>query len=219
MTMAKYLTKYNVLINQIDLHQVINDDEFIEQATKWTISQVTNVFAQSFNDVDIQINDLKAFLQFPFSHLDHLESKQHNSQMSTIVNNLMNGELEDVDPSKQIFISKMKEQFLEQMIQIYFKLNDNQDAQMCVFAFICEVTHLALDESASDSITAKLNDFFIPCIKKIARPTCYSEEIQTAYIDLIFGLLNKSIPFLKSTAGSDFVITIAIVPTLSKHDK
>ena len=217
--MAKYLTKYNVLINQIDLHQVINDDEFIEQATKWTISQVTNVFAQSFNDVDIQISDLKAFLQFPFSHLDHLESKQHNSQMSTIVNNLMNGELEDVDPSKQIFISKMKEQFLEQMIQIYSKLNDNQDAQMCVFAFICEVTHLALDESASDSITAKLNDFFIPCIKKIARPTCYSEEIQTAYIDLIFGLLNKSIPFLKSTAGSDFVITIAIVPTLSKHDK
>ena len=91
--MAKYLTKYNVLINQIDLHQVINDDEFIEQATKWTISQVTNVFAQSFNDVDIQISDLKAFLQFPFSHLDHLESKQHNSQMSTIVNNLMNGEL------------------------------------------------------------------------------------------------------------------------------
>ena len=113
----------------------------------------------------------------------------------------------------------MKEQFLEQMIQIYSKLNDNQDAQMCVFAFICEVTHLALDESASDSITAKLNDFFIPCIKKIARPTCYSEEIQTAYIDLIFGLLKKSIPFLKSTAGSDFVITIAIVPTLSKHDK
>lgn len=35
--MAKYLTKYNVLINQIDLHQVIDDDEFIEQATKWTI--------------------------------------------------------------------------------------------------------------------------------------------------------------------------------------
>lgn len=102
---------------------------------------------------------------------------------------------------------------------MYHKLKDNQDGQMCVFAFICEVTHFALEESASDSITTKLNDFFIACIQKIARPSCYSEEIQTAYIELIFGLLNKSIPFLKSTAGSEFVYTIAIVPTLAKHDK
>jgi formate dehydrogenase maturation protein FdhE len=58
---------------------------------------------------------LRAFLQFPFSHLDHLESKHQNSQMST-VSNLMNGKLEDVEARKAIFISKMKELFLEQMI-------------------------------------------------------------------------------------------------------
>lgn len=72
--MAKYLTKYNVLINQLDLHLVINDDEFIEQATKWTITQAVNICTQSLDEAPIKINDLRAFLQIAFSHLDHLES-------------------------------------------------------------------------------------------------------------------------------------------------
>jgi hypothetical protein len=36
---------------------------------------------------------------------------------------------------------------------------------------------------------------------------------------MIFGLSRKSIPFLKSTAGSEFVYTMAIVPSLSKYEK
>lgn len=36
---------------------------------------------------------------------------------------------------------------------------------------------------------------------------------------MIFGLSRKSITFLKSTAGSEFVYTMAIVPSLSKYEK
>ena len=74
--MAKYFAKYSLLINHVELSQIV-EERFIETSARWATSEVIQSLDSHFTNVESNpatINELRAYLQFAFSHLDHLTS-------------------------------------------------------------------------------------------------------------------------------------------------
>jgi hypothetical protein len=200
--MDKYFSKYCLLINQVDLVSV--EVNFAENACKWVINEVIPAFvALAKESTEIKTNEIRSFLQIGFSHLDHLITK------------LIKG---PQDAAESILVDSVCEKFILSLMELYPLLANNEEKQLCCFAFFCETLNLTSYRLNQDT-NLKVSDFMSQQIKKCSKPALYSEEVQAAYFELLFSLMDKSLQVLASNAGLDFLIAVSTVPTLSRFDK
>ena len=76
----------------------------------------------------------------------------------------------------------------------------NEEKQLCCFAFICETINLT-SYTFETEVFERVTEFLAQHIKRCAKPSYYSEEVQTAYFELLFSLMDKSFQVLASSAG------------------
>jgi hypothetical protein len=122
------------------------------------------------------------------------------------------------DTTERILVESLCDRFIGQQIELFGCFAGKEEKQLCSFAFICETVNLASFAMSSIALE-KVTEFLSQQIKKCAKPAFYSEEVQGAYFELLFSLMDKSFQVFASKAGLEFLAIVANSPLLLKFER
>ena len=126
---------------------------------------------------EVQVSEVKSFLQLGFSYVDHLVTKMLAGGMS--------------DTTERIYVESLCDRFIGQQMELFAFFAGKEEKQLCSFAFICETVNLASFAMSAQALE-KVTEFLSQQIKRCSKPAFHSEDVQGAYFELLFSLMDKS---------------------------